>query len=157
MHARTPWSNFASMFREPDGPRKVSRILSRLPLADRQEALAGIAEAMPGLADEIRELMFVFEDLPSIPDNDFRVLIREVDTPTLVLALKGADRAMTAKVEKNISRRQGDMLRGDLQSLGPVRVVDVEAARKKIMDLARALEKDGRIRLLSDPSDVWID
>ncbi|HTQ99128.1 MAG TPA: FliG C-terminal domain-containing protein, partial [Candidatus Acidoferrum sp.] len=93
------------------------------------------------------ELMFVFEDLKKMPNKDFQLLLREVSTDKLVTALKGAEQSMVDKVTKNMSQRAAEIFLDDLQSRGPVKVVDVEATQKEIIAIARQLADSGKITL----------
>lgn len=106
-----------------------------------------MSEHDPELAGKIQDLMFTFENLAEIDDRGVQTLLREVSGETLVLALKGADDAVKAKIFKNMSQRAGDMLREDLETRGPVKLSDVEAAQKEIITTARRLADEGQILL----------
>ena len=106
-----------------------------------------MAEHDPELAGKIQDLMFTFENLVDIDDRGIQTLLREVSSETLVLALKGTDDNIKAKIFKNMSQRAGDMLREDLETRGPVKLSDVEAAQKEIITTARRLSDEGQILL----------
>jgi flagellar motor switch protein FliG len=111
------------------------------------ELLEGIKENDEGLANEISDLMFVFENLIDVDDRGIQVILREISTDSLVLALKGADTALQEKIFKNMSKRASELLRDDLEAKGPVRVSEVEDAQKEILNVARRLADEGEIML----------
>jgi flagellar motor switch protein FliG len=106
-----------------------------------------IAEADSDLSQKIHDLMFTFENLIEVDDRGIQTLLREVSTENLVLALKGTDDALKNKIFKNMSQRAADMLRDDLETKGPVRLSEVEAAQKEIITIARRLADEGQISL----------
>ena len=91
--------------------------------------------------------MFTFENMVDIDDRGVQALLREVSTDNLVLALKGTDDAIQEKIFTNMSSRAAEMLRDDLESKGPVKVSEVEAAQKEILTIARRLADEGTISL----------
>jgi flagellar motor switch protein FliG len=99
------------------------------------------------LSQKIQDLMFVFGDLVEIDNRGIQTLLREVSSETLVLALKGAEDDMKQKILSNMSQRAAEMLREDLESRGPVKLSDVEAAQKEIITIARRLADEGQIVL----------
>ncbi len=99
------------------------------------------------LAEKVRKLMFVFEDLASVNDQGIRELLKEVRNEELTLALKTASDDLKEKIFKNLSRRASEMLQEDMAVMGPVRLSDVEGAQQNILQVARRLEKEGRIIL----------
>ena len=99
------------------------------------------------LSVRIDEAMFVFDNLMELDDRGMQVLMRELPGDALVPALKGADATLQAKFTKNMSKRAGDMLRDDLEASGPMRLAEVEAAQKTILDVAKRLAEEGQIDL----------
>ena len=106
-----------------------------------------ISEHDPELAGRIQDLMFTFDNLSEVDDRGIQTLLREVSSDNLVLALKGADENIKGKIFKNMSQRAGDMLKEDLETRGPVKLSDVEAAQKEIITIARRLAEEGQISL----------
>jgi flagellar motor switch protein FliG len=106
-----------------------------------------ITEANATLATRIQDLMFTFENLVDIDDRGVQSLLREISTDNLVLALKGTDDAVKDKIFRNMSTRAAEMLRDDLESKGPVKLSEVEAAQKEILGIARRLADEGTISL----------
>ncbi|HET7809714.1 MAG TPA: flagellar motor switch protein FliG [Steroidobacteraceae bacterium] len=106
-----------------------------------------IGKSDEALSQKIQELMFVFDDLLEIDDRGMQELLRQVPADKLLIALKGADETFKAKVFKNMSQRAAEMLKGDLEAKGPVRLSDVEAAQKEILLAARKLADEGTIQL----------
>ena len=97
------------------------------------------------LADQVRQLMFVFDDLNSIDDRGIRAILREVSNEDLTLALKTASEDLKSKILNNVSERAAAMIMEDLEVMGPVRLSDVERAQQSITRVARRLEKEGKI------------
>ncbi len=111
----------------------------------------------PEMAEEIRKLMFVFEDLVMLDDKSIRELLKEVSNDDLLLALKTTSDEIREKILKNLSQRASQMLQEDLSALGPVRLSDVEAAQQNILAVAKRLEQEGKIVLTSgDGGDVFV-
>lgn len=112
------------------------------------ESILQLMEERDGeLAERVRKLMFVFEDLAGVNDQGIRELLKEVRNEELTLALKTASDELKEKIFKNLSKRASEMLQEDMSVLGPVRLSDVEAAQQSILQVANRLEKEGRIIL----------
>ncbi|HFE39406.1 MAG TPA: flagellar motor switch protein FliG, partial [Gammaproteobacteria bacterium] len=107
------------------------------------------------LADNIQELIFVFDNLIEIDDRGIQSLLKEVSSDDLVLALKGADEDIQEKIFNNMSKRAGEILREDLETRGPVRLRDVETAQKSIVAIARRMTETGEI-VLSGGGDEFV-
>ncbi|RFA35706.1 flagellar motor switch protein FliG [Alkalilimnicola ehrlichii] len=129
------------------GLQSAANILNHLDSSVENSIMGQIRDIDNELGEQIQDLMFVFSDLTDIDDRSMQSLLREVETNTLVLALKGADEGMKEKVFKNLSRRAGEMLKEDLASKGPVRITDVEAAQKEILATAKRMSDEGQIAL----------
>ena len=115
-----------------------------------------IKEQEPDIGQNIEDLMFVFENLVDVDDRGFQTLMREVQTDQLQLALKGADDTLKEKFLSNMSQRAAEMMRDDLEAMGPVRVSDVEAAQKTILSAARVLSDKGEIMLGGGAGDDFV-
>jgi flagellar motor switch protein FliG len=109
--------------------------------------LEKIEEDQEDLADEIRQSMFVFEDLINLDDRSIRALLKEVSNDELLVALKTASENLAKKIFGNLSQRAAEMLREDMEVMGPVKVKDVEQAQQNIIKTARRLEEEGKIVL----------
>jgi flagellar motor switch protein FliG len=99
------------------------------------------------LAQRIMDEMFVFEDLMGVDDRSIQLILREVQSESLIVALKGANEDLREKIFKNMSQRAAEMLREDLEAKGPVRVTEVEAEQKEILKIVRRLSDEGQIAL----------
>ncbi len=108
------------------------------------------------MADGIQDLMFVFDNLVDIDDRGIQVLLREVSSDVLIIALKGADDEIKEKIFKNMSKRAGDMLREDLEGRGPVRLSEVEGAQREILSIARRMSDAGEITLGGKGGDEFV-
>nr|WP_067287602.1 flagellar motor switch protein FliG [Marinobacterium profundum] len=129
------------------GIKATASIMNFIDSSVEAEVMDGIREADEGLASQIADLMFVFDNLLDLDDKGVQVLLREVSTDLLVIALKGADTALQEKIFKNMSKRAAELLRDDLEAKGPVRVSEVETAQKEILTVARRLADEGEIML----------
>jgi flagellar motor switch protein FliG len=99
------------------------------------------------LAEEIRQSMFVFEDLIHLDDRSIRTLLKEISNDELILSLKTASEALADKIFSNVSQRASQMMKEDMEVMGPVRLRDVEQAQQNILKTARRLEEEGKIVL----------
>ncbi|MCS5711425.1 flagellar motor switch protein FliG [Candidatus Berkiella aquae] len=109
--------------------------------------LGAVKERDEELANQIQDLMFIFDNIKSIDDRGIQMLLREVKTDTLVIALKAADNEIKDKIFKNMSKRAGELLKDDLEVKGPVRISEVEAAQKEILMIAKSLADQGKIMM----------
>lgn len=138
------------------GPKTAADILNFVEGSREAAIMEKIKEVEPDLGQNIEELMFVFDNLIELDDRGMQTLMREIQTDQLQLALKGADENLKDKFLKNMSQRAAEMLRDDLEAMGPVRISDVEAAQKSILATARMLSDKGDIALSSGGSDDFI-
>ncbi len=131
------------------GLSSVADILNRMDSTMEGNILKGIEEQKQGLAEEIRKLMFVFEDLVQVDDRSIMAILKEVNNETLIVAMKTASDELKEKIFKNMSERAAQMMREDMEVMGPVRLKDVEAAQQSILKIAKKLEGEGKIVLIS--------
>ncbi len=127
------------------GAQAVANILNRVDRATEDTILTKIEELNPDLATEIRRLMFVFEDLIGVDDKGMQAILQEIRKEELVLALKTSSEAMKQKIFSNMSERAAEMIKEDLEIMGPVRLRDVEAAQQAIAETAKRLEQQGKL------------
>jgi flagellar motor switch protein FliG len=123
----------------------ASKGLTRMDKTNEGGIMAKIAEKSQPLADAIRALMFVFDDLIKLDDRGIQELMKEISKEDLPLALRGANPDIKAKFFKNMSSRAAEMLKDDMESRGPVKISDVEKAQQNILKVCRKLEEEGRI------------
>jgi len=126
----------------------VESVAAMLNLADRSTEkgiLEGLEVEDPDLVEQIRRLMFVFEDIMLVDDKGIQAVLKEIENEDLSLALKTASEELREKVFSNMSERASEMIREDMEYMGPVRVSDVEVAQQKIVDVVRRLEDAGEI------------
>jgi flagellar motor switch protein FliG len=131
----------------------VAELLNRLDTASSQGILEKIEQDEPNLAIGIRNLMFTFEDLVTIPEASVRELVAGADKRVLAMALKGTKEDLRALIFKAMSSRAVDMMKDDMDSMGPVRGKDVSAAQQELLVLARKLESEGRMTLKLEADD----
>lgn len=127
------------------GPEVIADILTRMDKANEGGIMVKIAEKSQPLADAIRALMFVFDDLVKVDDRGLQELMKEISKDDLPLALRGANPEVKEKFFKNMSSRAAEMLKEDMEAKGPVKVSDVEKAQQNILKVCRKLEEEGRI------------
>jgi flagellar motor switch protein FliG len=127
------------------GVGPIAEMLNSMDKTSEQAIMTRVEEKDPQLAEEIRKLMFVFEDILFVDDRGMQTLLKEVDNSKLIMALKTAPDELKDKIFKNISKRAADLLKDDLEAMGPVRLSDVEAAQQEIVNTAKRLEAEGKI------------
>jgi flagellar motor switch protein FliG len=138
------------------GLKAAANILNLTEASKQAEIIAGIKEGDEKLAQNVEDLMFVFEDLVDIEDRGIQALLREISSDSLIIALKGADEAMKEKIFKNMSKRAAEMLRDDLEVKPPVRLSEVETAQKEILGVARRLSESGEISLGGKGAEQYV-
>jgi flagellar motor switch protein FliG len=138
-----------------DGVARAAAVVRKLPKAQAAELLDVMTNTQPDVAAEIRRAMFTFEDLRNVDVRQLRTLLKEVSSDKLVLALKTASEDTKQKIFGSMSSRAAELLRDDLAALGGVRLVDVEAAQREIIEAAMRLEQEGTISLGGD-SDAMV-
>lgn len=129
------------------GVKCAADIMNFLDTSTESQLVESIKEVDEEIAQEIQDLMFVFENLQDIDDRGIQSLLREVSSETLILALKGADDGIKDKIFGNMSKRAAELLKDDLETRGPVKVSEVEAAQKEILSVARRMAEAGEIML----------
>ena len=134
-------------FQKTGGAPAVAEILNVSDRSTERTILDSLGKENAELVDEIRRLMFVFEDVQKLADKDIQTVLKNVETSQWALALKGASQTLQDKIMKNMSQRAAEMLREDLESRGPVRLSEVEAEQKEILKIVRRLADEGQIVL----------
>jgi len=132
-------------FEKAGGVDTVAEILNLADRSTEKGIMEGLEAEDPDLVEQIRRLMFVFEDILLVNDKGIQSVLKEVDNEELSLALKTASEELKQKIFKNMSERAAQLIGEDMQYMGPVRVSDVEAAQQKIVDIVRRLEDSGEI------------
>ena len=127
------------------GVHAVAEILNTLDHATESNILTEIEEVNPDLAENIRNLMFVFADLIKLDDRSFQQVLKEIPQQELLMALKTASEQLREKIFNNMSSRASTMLREDLEALPPQRLTDVEKAQQNIIAIVKRLEDEGKL------------
>ncbi|UXR64259.1 flagellar motor switch protein FliG [Bdellovibrio bacteriovorus] len=135
------------------GVHPVAEMLNVMDKNTETAIMSRLEEKDPLLAEEIRKLMFVFDDIVKIDDRGIQSLLKEVANEKLLLALKTSSEEIRTKIFKNISARAAEMLREDLSNMGPSRLSDVESAQQEIVNVARRLEAEGKILIARGGSE----
>ncbi|MBT7810682.1 MAG: flagellar motor switch protein FliG [Deltaproteobacteria bacterium] len=136
-----------SMATSVGGVEPVAEILNSVDKATETRILSSIEETNPELAEQIRELMFTFEDMALIDAKQMQLVMKDVDQADMVLALKTASDAVKELIFGSMSSRAAEMVREDLENLGPAKLSDVEAAQQKIIKVVKKLEEAGTISI----------
>jgi flagellar motor switch protein FliG len=127
------------------GVESVAEILNLTDRSTEKGILEAISDNDPELVEQIRRLMFVFEDILLVNDKGIQSVLKEIETSDLVLALRTATEELRAKILGNMSERASQMIKEEMEYMGPVRLSDVEMAQQKIVDVVRRLEDAGEI------------
>jgi len=138
------------------GFKAVADLLNRLNAEESKKILETIEDGQPELALSIRNLMFTFEDLVTVPPATIREIVSGVDKRQLALALRGANDELRAQIFKSMSSRAVEMLKEDMEVLGPVRSREVAQAQQEILNLARRLEAEGKVILKLETGDEML-
>ncbi len=127
------------------GVEPVAEMFNLMDKNSEQSIMSRVEEKDPLLAEEIRRLMFVFDDLVKVDEKGMGLILKEVNNEILLKALKSAPDGVKDKVFRNMSKRGAEMIKNDLDTMGPIRVSDVETAQQAIVAIARRLEEEGKI------------
>jgi flagellar motor switch protein FliG len=138
-------AGFASGVTYGEGTKTVAELLNRVDPTTQKTILERLDEHSPSLAEQIRGLMFTFEDLINVDDRGLQRLIKDVEQKDLVLSLKAAGDGVATKIFKNMSERTASIIKQEMEFLGPVRLKEVEEAQRKIVAIARKLREGGEI------------
>lgn len=138
------------------GVRAVAEMFNRLDMDTSREILNLIENENPNLVETIRHLMFVFEDLLKIEENGIKEILSRVDRKALTIALKGTSEKLKDRFLSNMSQRGAEMLREDMEALGPIKIKEVEAAQQQIIALVRQLESEGVLNLKGSGGEQYV-
>ncbi|MDR3482762.1 MAG: flagellar motor switch protein FliG [Burkholderiaceae bacterium] len=138
------------------GVRAAAEILNFLSGESEASVMANLKNYDADMAQKIMDEMFVFDNIMDIDDRGIQVMLREVQSESLIVALKGANQDLRDKIFKNMSQRAAEMMREDLESKGPVRLSEVEAQQKEILQIVRRLADEGQIMLGAKGDDAYV-
>src|SRR5215813_7370410 len=138
------------------GVRAVAEMLNRLDSGSSREILGNIEQQDPNLTETIRHLMFVFEDLLLIDPLGLKEVLAKVDRKVLTVALKGTSEQLRNHILSCMSQRGADMLREDMEALGPIKIKEVQAAQQQIIAVVRKLEADGVLSLKGTVGEQYV-
>lgn len=149
-------SKIGGATRKCDGIETLANILNQVDGVTEESVLSHIENEDGDLADMVRQKMFVFEDLLQIENRHFRDILQNVDNQLLIKALKTTSDEMKNKVFTNLSERASEMLKEDMEVMGPVKLSEVEEAQQEVIKIAKRLESEGRIVLSKGGDDVFV-
>ncbi len=138
------------------GVRAAAEILNFMSGDNEASVMENLRKYDGDMAEKIMDEMFVFDNILEIDDRGIQLLLREVQSDSLIIALKGANPDMREKIFKNMSQRAAEMMREDLESKGPVRLSEVEAQQKQILMIVRRLADEGQIMLGAKGEDSYV-
>ena len=138
------------------GVRAAAEILNFLSGENEASVMANLKNYDADMAQKIMDEMFVFDNIMDIDDRGIQVMLREVQSESLIIALKGANQDLREKIFKNMSQRAAELMREDLESKGPVRLSEVEAQQKEILQIVRRLADEGQIMLGAKGDDAYV-
>jgi flagellar motor switch protein FliG len=134
-------------FQKVGGVESVAEMLNLADRATEKSILEAMEAQDPELVEQIRRLMFVFEDILLVNDKGIQAVLKDIENEELALALKTASEELREKIFKNMSERAAQLIKEDMEFMGPVRVADVEGAQQKIVDVVRRLEDAGELMI----------
>lgn len=138
------------------GVATAAEILNFMGATLEAEMMESVRGYDPDLAQKIEDKMFVFENIMDIDDRGIQLVLREVQSESLIIALKGASEELREKIFKNMSQRAAEMMREDLESKGPVRLSEVESNQKEILKIVRRLSDEGQIALGGKGEEAYV-
>ena len=139
------------------GPKAAAQILNRTGRSTEKMVLEYLQTQDPDLAEDVRNQMFTFEDITKTTDREIQVLLREIDTKDLAVALKGASEGLKERIFRNMSERVGTMLKEEMESSGPIRLSDVKDVQLQIVQTVRKLEEGGQVTIVrGDSTDKFV-
>ena len=133
--------------RRVGGARTVANILNAMEKDKSGEEMGKIEKSDAAMHQQIKDLLFIFDNLLDVDDRGIQALLREIGSDTLAVALRGAEPEVQEKILKNMSKRAAEILKDDMEARGPVKLADVEAAQKEIIVIAQRLAEEGTITL----------
>ena len=143
-------------FTAAGGVDAIVEVLNRVDRTTERTIIENLEIQDPELAEEIKRRVFVFEDIVLLDDRSLQLVLREIESKDLALALKASSNEVGEKIYKNMSKRAADMLREEIEYMGPVRIRDVEEAQQKIVNVIRRLEESGEIVVARGKGDEII-
>jgi flagellar motor switch protein FliG len=138
------------------GVRAAAEILNFMSGENEVAVMDNLKNYDADMAQQIMDEMFVFENIIDIDDRGIQIILREVQSESLIIALKGSSEELREKIFKNMSQRAADMMREDLESKGPVRLSEVEAQQKEILQIVRRLADEGQVMLGGKGDDTFV-
>ncbi len=133
---------------EIGGPKTVAEILNSTGRSTEKAVLERLDAQDPELAEDVRNQMFVFDDIANLTDREIQMILREVDTKDLAVALKGGSEEVQDRIFGNVSERVGTMIKEEMQFSGPVRTSDVEEVQLRVVQTVRQLEEAGQVTIV---------
>ena len=142
---------------EVGGPKAVAEVLNNTGRSTEKDVLQRLDARDPELAEEVRNQMFVFDDIAKLTDREIQMILREVDTKDLAVALKGGSQELQDRIFGNVSERVGTMIKEEMEFSGPVRMSDVEDVQLRVVQTVRQLEEAGQVTIVrSDSTDTFV-
>ena len=142
---------------EVGGPKAVAAILNRAGRSTEEDVLERLGKQDSELAEDVRNQMFVFDDIAKLTDREIQVILRAVDSKDLAVSLKGACEELKERVFANLSEEVGDKIKEEMEFAAPIRMSDVEEVQLNIVKMVRQLDKDGEVKIVrGDSRDKFV-
>ena len=138
------------------GPKALVDLLNRVDRSTERLILEALSDSNPELADEVKNMMFVFEDIVQLDDRAIQTILKEIEIKELATAIKGTDKAVQDKIFTNMSERATEMLKEDMEYMGPVKLRLVEEAQQKVVAVIRRLEEAGEISIGRGEEEILV-
>lgn len=138
------------------GPKALVDLLNRVDRSTERLILEALTESNPELADEVKNMMFIFEDIVQLDDRAIQTILKEIELKELATAIKGTDKAVQEKIFSNMSERATEMLKEDMEYMGPVKLRVVEEAQQKVVAVIRRLEEAGEISIGRGEEEILV-
>ena len=133
------------------------QIINRADRGTERMILEGLESLSPELAEQVRAQMFIFEDITTLDDKAIQLVLRNIESASLALALKGTPAPVREKIMRNLSTRAAENLAEEIELLGPKRLSEVEEAQAKVVTEIRALEQSGQIMIMRGSDEALVD
>jgi flagellar motor switch protein FliG len=136
--------------------RVVADMLNHIDPAMTELILGQVEQRDEKTAKQVRDMLFVFENLLQLDDKGLKELVGKVDRKVMTMALKGTSEELQSHIYSTMSKRGSEMMREDMEALGPVKIREVEAAQQQVIEIARGLEKEGLLSLSGSESEEYV-
>jgi flagellar motor switch protein FliG len=144
------------LFDDEGGPKVAAEILNRIGRTTEKCVLERLDARDPEVAEEVRNQIYTFDDIAKQTDREIQILLREIDTKDLAVALKGASEELQDRIFSNVSEEVGNKIKEEMKFSGPVRMSDVEDVQLRVVETVRQLDEQGKVKIVRGESDLFV-